>query len=56
MNSRINAVYEDILNGQQLVGSEFIYEEHGEYLIAIEFDDDGNEAARYRVGVSLEKL
>jgi hypothetical protein len=49
-------VHNDLLLVQEAFGSEFIYEQHGDQLTAISFDDEGNEVARYTVKVSLEKL
>jgi len=52
----IQDVHSDLMLVQEAFGSEFIYEQRGDQLIAISFDDEGNEVARYTVKVSLEKL
>jgi hypothetical protein len=49
-------VYEDLLNVQDILGSEFIYEQHGENFTATQLDEDGDVVARYRVRIRLEEL
>ena len=55
MDQLVQDVHSDLLLVQEVFGSEFIYEKHGDQLVAIQFDDDGDEVARYHVKVSLEK-
>lgn len=55
MSASVKNVHDDLLLVQEVFGSEYIYEKHEDLLIAIEFDDDGDEIARYVVEVSLEK-
>lgn len=49
-------VHDDLILVQDTFGSEFIYEKTPDGLIAIEFNADGDEIARYNVKVNLEKL
>ena len=56
MSDLVQSVHNDLLLVQEAFGSEFIYEEHEGRLIAIEFNEDGDEVSRYVVKVSLEKL
>ena len=55
MSDLVKNVHADLLLAMDTFGSEFIYEEHEGQLIAIEFDDEGDEVSRYIVKVSLEK-
>lgn len=55
MSANVKNVHEDLLLVQEVFGSEFIYEKHEDQLIAVEFDDDGDEIARYVVEISLDK-
>lgn len=55
MNDQVENVHNDLLLVQEVFGSEFIYEKHGTQLLAISFDDKGDENARYLVKVSLKK-
>ncbi len=50
------SVYDDLLLAQEVFGSEFIYEKHGDQMIAVQFNEDGDEIARYNVKVSLKEL
>jgi hypothetical protein len=56
MDALTEIVQDDLLLVQEVYGSEFIYEKREGHLVAISFDDEGNEVARYIVKVSLEKL
>ena len=56
MSSLVKNVHADLLLVQEVFGSEFIYEEVEGEIVAVEFDEEGDEVSRYIVKVSLEKL
>ena len=49
-------IHDDLILVQDTFGSEFIYEKADDGLVAVEFNDEGDEVARYNVKVQLEKL
>lgn len=52
----VTVIIDDLVQKQELVGSEFIYQKDGDKLVAAILDSDGNEIARLRVRITLDMI